>query len=254
MPRVAPSRSHDWEPRASAPVLRPGEVHIWRWRLGEQRADIDELDNYLDQEERRRAHQFHFFRDREHFIVSHGILRLILGSYLGMLPDHVQFLYGTFGKPELDPQSCPSYLSFNISHSAGLALLAVTTGAQVGIDVERIRLDMAYEEIVAQFFSAREIAMLRALPVEMRAEAFFYGWTRKEAYIKAKGYGLSLPLDRFTVSLDPTAAELLDVADDPRDRERWLLHSLIPGAGYAAALAVNEPGATMLYCDAWNST
>lgn len=238
---MAPYLSHEWETGTSSPVPRPGEVHIWRWQLEQPRAGIDKLCDYLDDAELKRAERFHFCRDRERFIVAHGVLRVILGGYLGMPPAHLQFLYRPFGKPELDPQACLSPLSFNVSHSGGLALLAITAAARVGIDVENVRRDLACEEIAARFFSPCEIAMLDRLPSEMRAEAFFHGWTRKEAYVKARGDGLSYPLDRFTVSLDPGNAQLLEVAEDPQDQEQWYLHSLVPGPGYVAALAVEQP-------------
>ena len=250
IPGIVPFPSYDWKPRTSTLALRPGEVHIWRWQLDQQRDNIQNLCHYLDQEEVRRAQRFRFCRDRERFIAAHGMVRVILGGYLDIPPAHLEFDYGPFGKPELDPRACPNPLSFNVSHSDGLALLAATAEAQVGIDVERLKLDLTYEEIAERFFSPREITMLRELPVEMRAEAFFHGWTRKEAYVKARGYGLSFPFDRFTVSVDPDAAELLDVIDDPQDRERWYLHSLGAGAGYVAALAVEQAESTILYRDA----
>lgn len=215
---------------------------------------MEAMRDHLDHEELRRAERFHFRRDRELFIMAHGMLRVILGGYLAISPAHLQFIHGHYGKPELDPRCCLNKLSFNLSHSGGLALLAVTSGARVGIDVEHVRLDLAYEEIAARFFSPCEIAMFRALPPEKRPEAFFHVWTRKEAYVKARGHGLSYPLDRFTVSLDPVNAHLLDVAEGPLEREQWSLHSLAPVPGYVAALAIDEPESSMLYCDAYNSS
>jgi len=241
-----PYPSLGWEPRRSSSAPSPGEVHIWRWQLDQDRADIDGLRDYLDDVELGRAERFHFCRDREHFIVAHGLLRVILGGYLGIHPAHVSYLFGHYGKPEIDPRCYPNGLSFNLSHAGGLALLAVTIGARIGVDLEFVRPDLPCEEIAEQFFSRPEIASLRALPSEMRAEAFFQCWTRKEAYVKARGQGLSYPLGDFTVSLDLSNAELVEVTNDPRDRERWILHSLIPDADYVAALAVERVDSWML--------
>ena len=245
-----PHPSPDWEPRTSSSAPGPGEVHIWRWQLDQRRTNVDSLCDYLDNVELGRAERFHCCRNRERFIVAHGMLRVILGGYLDMPPSHLHFVCGYFGKPELDPQRSSNGLSFNLSHAGGLALLAVTAGARVGVDLELVRRDIPCEEIADQFFSPCEIASLRALPPEMRSEAFFHGWTRKEAYVKARGQGLSYPLDRFTVSLDPANAELLDTADDPEDRERWFIHSPASGTEYVAALVVEQPVSVVLHWDA----
>lgn len=183
--------------------------------------------------------------------MARGTVRVILGRYLEIAPCNVRFSYTRFGKPSIDPEDSRSTLSFNVSHSHGLALLAVTRQGNVGIDLERIRRDWAYEEIAKFFFSPREIAMLWALPQEMRAEGFFNCWTRKEAYVKARGEGLSHPLDRFVVSLAPgEPAALLDVVDEPRDRERWFFQALTPAPDYAATLVVEKFAARLVCWDA----
>jgi 4'-phosphopantetheinyl transferase len=202
-------------------------------------SQIHRLRHTLAADELERAERFHFEKDRQHFIAGRGLLRLILGHYLDTTPSQLRFHYSDYGKPALvlSPRQAP--LNFNVSHSYGLALYAVTLGREVGLDVEKIRSDLEYEEIAERFFSPRESAVLLRLPTEVKPRAFFNCWTRKEAYIKARGEGLSLPLDQFDVSLAPgEPARLLDVRGDPQEASRWSLQALKPVSGYVAALAV----------------
>jgi 4'-phosphopantetheinyl transferase len=130
--------------------------------------------------------------------------------------------------------------SFNLSHSHGLLLLAITRGREVGIDVEWIHAEFAGQgqEIAERFFSPNEVAKFCSLPTDQKAEAFFNCWTRKEAYVKAKGGGLSVPLDQFEVSLSPGEPAALLHAASPRETSYWSMEELYPGPGYAAALVV----------------
>src|SRR5262249_38196538 len=145
------------------------------------------------------------------------------------------------GKPALAGQGRAG-LRFNVAHSEGWALIAVTRGREVGVDLERLRAEVATPEIAARFFSPRECEALQALPGPLRAEAFFRCWTRKEAYLKATGAGLSVALDRFAVTLDPGApAALVEHRDDPDEVKRWSLRELPAPPGFAAALAVEGP-------------
>ena len=167
------------------------------------------------------------------------MLRTILGRYLGRDPAQLRFRYGPSGKPVLYVESGSHSIRFNVSHTRDIALYAVTIGREIGVDIERIRVDFGTEDIAARFFSGREVAALGALPPPYRLEAFFTCWTRKEAYLKARGQGLSFPLDRFTVSLAPgERAALLEVLDDPKETARWSVRQLFPGADHVAALAV----------------
>jgi 4'-phosphopantetheinyl transferase len=142
-------------------------------------------------------------------------------------------------------------LSFNLTHSHQLALYAVTRRREIGVDLEYVRADFADEQIAERFFSPREVAALRTVPENLLKEAFFHCWTRKEAYVKAKGEGLSIPLDQFDVSLAPgEPALLLSTRDDPQEADRWSLQALFPGSGYVAALAV-EGRTWRLKCWQW---
>jgi 4'-phosphopantetheinyl transferase len=200
---------------------------------------VQALERILAQDERERADRYVRAEDRSRFIVGRGVLRTILGSYTGLDPDHLRFGYNPFGKPALAAAAEGQAIHFNVSHADGLALIAVTGAREVGVDVERIRPDLGTGEIAERFFSRVEVAALRALPAARRLEAFFACWTRKEAYLKARGEGLSLPLDRFDVSLGPEQpAALLAVHDDPAEAVRWSLRELVPGPDHVAALAV----------------
>jgi 4'-phosphopantetheinyl transferase len=215
------------------------EVHVWRATLDQSPPKIQGFLHTLAPDEQARASRFYFAKDREHFIVARGVLRAVLGCYLHRAPEELTFCYGDHGKPGVAQQSDADAIRFNVSHSHGLALYAVTRGRHVGIDIEHIRFDLAVAEIAERFFSRREVAMLLALPTEVQRQAFFRCWTRKEAYIKALGEGLSLPLDQF--DLPPAAGEpdtAFGAQRDPSDATRWSLQELAPASGYAASLAV----------------
>ena len=212
---------------------------------------MDSLLCTLAEDERARANRFYFQIDRERFIIAHGVLREILGLYLNRAAQSVSFCYGPQAKPALAGETGVDTIHFNLSHSHGLALYGVTRGREIGIDLEFIREGLEVEEIAGRFFSQREIAALRALPAGLRKCAFFLCWTRKEAYIKARGEGLSLPLDQFDVSLIPgEPAMLLDTRPDSNEARRWSLQELSVAPGYASALAVEGHGWS-LSCWQW---
>ncbi len=228
------------------------EVHVWRAALDLETPPIRNLAQTLSADEQIRAAWFRFERDRRHFIAVRGVLRAILARYLDNEPSRILFYYNAHGKPFLDGRSGDDGLRFNLSHSHGMALFAVTRGRKVGIDIEAIRPAVADERIAEQFFSPSEVAALRSLPPEVQAEAFFACWTRKEAYVKARGEGLALPLDHFSVSLAPgEPAALLKTRGNSQEASRWSLQALAPGPGYAASLAV-EGQSCHLTCWQWS--
>ena len=240
---------HPWLPPLIDLALSGDEVHVWRTYLDRNEGCVQRLQQILSADEQGRAQRFRFEKDRQHFIVARGVLRLILSSYLEPAPGKLRFCYGPHGKPSLDMPSSQRRLSFNASHCDGLALYAVTWERRIGIDIERIRTDLAYEQIAERFFSPQEKAEIDALEAEqVKRRAFFDCWTRKEAYIKARGEGLSLPLDQFNVSVAPgEPAALLETRGDPLEATRWSLHEPFPGPGYAAALAVEGNGCRLAY-------
>jgi len=239
-----------WLPPPTDLALLSDEVHVWRALLDLPVSRIQSLQHTLAADELRRADRFHFQKHHQRFVVARGLLRTILGCYLDIEPGQLRFCYSDYGKPSLSTPGQKA-LSFNLSHSGGLALYAVTRNREVGIDLERIRTDFEYAQIAERFFSPRENTVLRALPVSLKPEAFFTCWVRKEAYIKARGEGLSLPLDQFDVSLAPgEPAILLNTRGDSQEANRWSLRELSPGPGYAAALAVKGHG-WRLACWQW---
>jgi 4'-phosphopantetheinyl transferase len=197
----------------------------------------------LSYDEAIRAGRFRFERDRRRFVVARGVLRIILGRYTGFEPSQLRFRYGERGKPYLSASFGSYTLHFNVSHSHELALYAVTRDYEVGVDLEYIRPIPDAEQIAERFFSTRENVALRAIPVDLKYEAFFTCWTRKEAYIKARGEGLSLPLDQFDVSLAPgEPARLLHTRDNPQEARRWSLVDVAPDSQYAGAVAIQGHG------------
>jgi 4'-phosphopantetheinyl transferase len=242
-----------WPAPPETPALGRNEVHVWRATLHQNPSQIQSFLHNLAADEQARADRFCFKRDREHFIVARGVLRAILGGYMNRAPECLSFCYNSHRKPALTGESDGDAIRFNVSHSDGVALYVVTRGREVGIDLERIRFDLAVAEIAERFFSQQEVAMLRTLPTEVQRQAFFRCWTRKEAYIKARGEGLSLPLDQFDVSLAPgEPAAILGSQLDPSEASRWCLQELTPAPGYVAALAV-EGHDWCLTCWQWPS-
>lgn len=233
--------SSAWTEPPQSPSLETGTVHVWRISLDQPDDRLDRFRRTLDPDELNRASRFHFENHRRHFIVARGFLRSVVARYLETQPEALRFSYGAYGKPELASEHM---LRFNLSHSHEVALLAVALDAEVGVDVEHVRADFASEEIARRFFSRAEVEVFNALPKEEQVAAFFRCWTRKEAYIKAIGKGLSQALDAFDVTLAPGAAPALLRAEDD-DASRWLLTDLNAGDGYAAALAIAGPITTL---------
>ena len=228
-----------WLPSPPTLTLSSGHVHIWLVRLDRPGRDVQQLAQSLIEDEHKRAERFYFKRDKNRFIVRRAVLRMILGRYLQIEPNQIQFAYGPHGKPFLAERLCDSSLRFNLAHSHELSLYAFSHGREIGIDLEHCRALPDAEQIAARFFSARENATLQTLATSQRQKAFFNCWTRKEAYIKAIGKGLTLPLDQFDVSLAPgESASLLNAEGAFEEASRWSLKALTPAPGYVAALAV----------------
>ena len=222
--------------------LHPHQAHVWRVSLSSMSPD----ESALSEDERQRASRFHFDTDRDRYVAAHASLRGVLSRYLQCEPRELKFSTNEYGKPFLSGHE----IEFNLSHSGSLALIAVARGRKVGVDVEQIRADIEVESLAQRNFSPREVSELMALKDEQRVIGFFNCWTRKEAYIKAQGLGLSLPLDSFDVSLGEPA---LLHATRPKAKEasRWTLCSLEVESNYAAAFAV-EGNNLEVQCWDWN--
>jgi 4'-phosphopantetheinyl transferase len=226
-----------------SPSLETGTVHVWRIPLDQGDDRLERFGRTLEPYELERAGRFHFEKHRRHFVVARGFLRSVLARYLETQPEALRFVYGAYGKPALASEHS---LRFNLSHSNEVALLAVVLGAEIGVDVEYIRADFASEDIAQRFFSRVEVEAFNALPKEEQVAAFFRCWTRKEAYIKAIGKGLSQPLDAFDVTLEPELPPALLRAEDD-DASRWMLRDVYVDKAYAGALMVERPVAEVKF-------
>jgi 4'-phosphopantetheinyl transferase len=195
----------------------------------------------LSDEERRRAERFVFDRDRRRFTVARAGLRRLLAARLNMPAKSVKLVYGTNGKPALGPQSTDSGLRFNLSHSEDVAVYAFAHHREIGIDVELVRRLPDADSLAARFFSRRENEAYLAVDTSARPLAFFNCWTRKEAFIKAVGDGLSHPLDTFDVSLAPgEPARILRVGNTPGERCGWRVDGFSPSPGFVAAVVTEQ--------------
>jgi 4'-phosphopantetheinyl transferase len=231
--------------------LAENDVHVWRASLEIPLSSLEQFQPLLLDEEIERARRFYFEKDRRHWIVARAILRVLLGRYLDVEPQRLCFANNEYGKPLILFPIAGRRLHFNLSHSGDLALYAFAYDREIGVDVEQMCATINYEDLGKHFFSVHERTALRALPPDRQEEAFFLCWSRKEAYIKARGKGLSLPLDQFDVSLVPDEpARLLESREESQATDRWSLSALFPGTGYAGALVVEGSG-WQLSCWQW---
>ena len=224
--------------RDAAELALPADaVHVWRVTLDANATRLGRLEHHLSADERVRAARFRFDRDRSYFIAAKGLLREILSLYLNTLPNQLSFRYGAHGKPHLVREGY-SDLRLNVSHSSGTALFAVTQGREVGVDIEHISPDVPVEKLAETVFSVPEKHSLTHLDDKTKRMAFFRLWTRKEAYMKADGRGVSLPLERIDVSSSDDRVTTLDERTGTwRTCERWMLRTFGAGQDHAAALA-----------------
>jgi 4'-phosphopantetheinyl transferase len=216
------------------------EVHVWHTELTNSE-DAKDLEPLLSPDENERTARFRFPEHRRRFVIARGFLRQLLAAYLGIKPRDVAFNYSETGKPELSANHS-SDIGFNVSHSGDVAAFAFAVGRKVGVDVECIRYDVDVDEIPRRFFSPLEQQTLAALEGQQKLKSFFNCWTRKEAYVKAVGSGLSLPLRDFDVSLLPgEPAKLLATRPDAALATRWSMAALDFGESCAAAVVVEGP-------------
>jgi 4'-phosphopantetheinyl transferase len=246
--------AEEWAPGPARPELPDGEVHVWRATLARAPQELERLAAVLDDEERSRAGRFRFPVHRDRFVAGRGIQRLLLGRYLGQPPAALRYRHAEHGKPALDGPAGDGGLRFNVSNADDGLLVAVARGRELGVDLERLRPMPDGLDIARRFFSEPENEAFAAIPEEQRDLAFFTCWTRKEAFIKAVGEGLSMPLACFDVTLAPgEPARLLATRDSATAQAaRWTLRELDPGPGWLAALAVEGGGWTLRLFD-WDA-
>jgi 4'-phosphopantetheinyl transferase len=250
MPVVKSRQRVPWSRISSIPALAPDHVDVWKVRLDEPIPGPE--GSILSPDEVDRANRFHFEKDRIHFTHCRSALRLLLSDYLAVHAAEIRFKYLKGGKPQLAVEQNPDTLQFNISHSAGVALIAVGCKHRLGVDIEKIRSEVDTLALAQRFFSVREREGLRAFSDSLRTSAFFACWTRKEAFLKATGDGLSFSLSDFSVTThpdhDPTVE---DIKGNKNAGTKWSLADIFVGDGYCAALAV-EANATRIETYAWN--
>ena len=203
--------------------LERGEVHVWFARLDRTPARLTRMRTILNPEEVARADRFFMDVHRNRFVAGRALLRDLLAGYLGQPPETIRFAYNEWGKPALAAGFAARDLRFNLSHSQDLAMYAFVLERDVGVDLEMIRAEVANERIAENFFSPTEVETLRALPLEQQAEGFFNCWTRKEAYVKARGQGLSIELEELRRVADTGTGG----KDSPRRRLARLVAGLI---------------------------
>jgi 4'-phosphopantetheinyl transferase len=237
-----PTRSRMSWPRPAAPLSLPAErIAIWRVDLDTPAAEDSEA-NILSADEIARANRFHFERDRLHFVHCRSALRRLLGEYLEIPATDVRFNYLANGKPEVEPNQNPRALQFNVSHSGELALIAFCARHRIGIDIEKVRQDVDTESLAERFFSMRERESLKSLPMQLRVLGFFACWTRKEAFLKSTGEGLSFPLSDFSVTTHPDGdAAVEEIKGSAEAGLKWFIADLAVADEYRAALAVEHP-------------
>ena len=244
-----------WTPAPPGPLaVAHDQVHVWRASLRPSPAVLARLEATLSPDERARAARFRFDEHRVAFIAGRGAQRGILSRYTGLRPAALRYRESSHGKLELDGPAAAGGLRFNVSNSGDYALYALTLRREIGVDLERLKPMPDGIDIAKRFFSAPENEIFAQLEDDVRDLAFFLCWTRKEAYIKAVGEGLSMPLDCFDVTLLPgEPARLLATRGNPAEAERWTLRELDPGPGYVGAMAVEGGGWHPVLYD-WDAT
>jgi 4'-phosphopantetheinyl transferase len=232
---------------APLPSLDRGEIHIWSARLDLISRTVRSFLLTLSSNERARSERFRFERDRNRYVMARGILRKVVGDYLDVAPASLNFWYGSFGKPFLAPESLPYPIHFSVSHSCGLVLFGFSRDQEIGIDVERIRVNFEFEHMAKAFFPPGEFAELHSLAASGRPAGFFRLWTRLEAYSKGRGTGLSL-LDVSGASSPPHADPVRQPARNYFEEiSSWAVEHFTPETDYIAAVAARIGGSNLRY-------
>lgn len=218
--------------------LKPNTIHIWSVNFIVNDEAFNVYHSLLSEDEKLRASRFKFYKDKRCYVVTKGVLRLLSERYLNIDAKDIKFEYEDYGKPKFKHKT---NLNFNVSHSGDIAIIGFVFDHTIGVDIEKIKNDFDTFEIAANFFSKKEISALREIPKSEQHIAFYRCWTRKEAFIKAKGTGLSFPLNEFAVTLDSDLeAKLIETQWDISEKEQWQLSSFIPSKDYIAAHIVDS--------------
>lgn len=231
----------NWPYLDLAPVLDQNGVHVWAWDL--DRVPADSEWQILSQEETARARRFVFSQDRDRYVCAHAALRSLLSHYSGIPAGQIGFTSNAYGKPQIESAVDPAPIHFNLTHSAGVAAVAVSRDYLLGIDIEKIRPMDA--DVAAHHFSPRELLTLDHLSATLWLPGFFRCWTSKEALLKGEGLGLNVPLDGFDVEAHPQLTPaLVAVAPDTSISHHWTLVELKPAHEFVGTLAIHDPAKT----------
>jgi 4'-phosphopantetheinyl transferase len=226
-----------WQPPPATIAVRECEVHVWRVDLEHGAWCRLRCDTVLSVEEQVRAASYTFDQHRRRYVAAQTVLRRILSRYLCQPPSTITLSAGPFGKPSVPRTLSELPLEFNLTRSSELCLVAIASDRSVGIDVEKCDPTIPVDLISSRYLHPRERAALRALPPQDQSLAFLSCWTRKEALLKALGYGLQVGLEQFAVTVTPDEASLLAVDWDPEEAARWSLRTLPVGRDYVGAMA-----------------
>ena len=245
---MANSQPDNWRPQRKADQLHQSEVHLWSVSFDTLSEKLGYFRWTLSADEKERVDRFLKIEDRELYTITRGALRSLLGAYLAIEPSEVEFAYDALGKPSLVGMGAQAALNFSVSHSGAQALLGFARGRRIGVDLERVSADADVLELAERYFSSNEFETLRSLTAEMQHEAFYCGWTRKEAYLKARGEGIFFGLERVEVSLVPGERAIIKkVSDDPNLSENWILEHLLPAPNYIGAVAAEGHDITLRF-------
>jgi len=224
------------------------DIHIWSVSLEQSLECREILSLTLSLEEHQRARKFYFEKDRIHYIVGRGLLRKLLGRYLGLDPSALEFEYGLHGKPLLATRFSDKIIEFNLSHSKDRAIYIFNWDQPIGVDIEYSQPLKDMDDFALQFFTSNECKLIHSLPKEQKPESFYKIWTCKEAFLKANGSGLTVPINQVEVAIHPNGtASLASIGGDQSQAENWRLELFSPSYGYQSALAIEKHGGQIAF-------
>lgn len=236
-----------WQRGTPDAKIEAKQIHVWRAPLDLSELQTENLLKILSVDEIERAQRFHFKKDYKRFISGRGMLRQILALYLRTEAQDIEFAYNSYGKPLIKADSDGDAFSFNLSHSGGLMLFAITQGREIGIDIEHIRSDIEVLQIAQRFFTPDEIRSLKQFHGNLQIERFYQYWTRKEAFLKAIGMGVNFPLEQVDASLQNGKIWSPVQITDHRKNPGWHSKDIFPDQDYMAAIVVEGDDCTLLY-------
>ncbi|MBN2040683.1 MAG: 4'-phosphopantetheinyl transferase superfamily protein [Spirochaetes bacterium] len=236
-----------WKTPEMPAILKGNEAHIWLVEINKQVRELDYYASILTSDEKKRSSRFVFEKDRNRDIINRAVLRLLLSKYIKIDPGRINYNYNKFNKPELS-HPVNNELKFNLSHSGNLIIYAFSLRREIGIDIEKKRELNDADGIISRFCSEQEKSEYFSYPAEERGNIFISCWTRKEAYIKARGEGLAFPLNNFTMTLAPDKSPaLMHVKDEKAEEKRWSFYNIIVPDDYNSTLAIEGNNIKLLY-------